>query len=248
MRRQFALVTLAVGSWFTMLGCSSDPEASSDGVYVELLGGLPYDSAEDIVTYGDFAGTFVVESERDFTSSDITPRFDGAPATLPAEDESDEDGFVGRVVNVSLDDVVWQRDDAEVPDSFEFVDLGWNNRSGTRIPVIPPSGVRLEVGREYFAVFAIWTDGPSPMNPWAVYYMSDAGTLVNSPLDPESPDDESDPLVGATPAAVGSILNTAEVPDYAKPFSGLDAAARAIGIQAELTPAADETEPSGSTP
>ena len=129
----------------------------------------------DAVTGGDFAVVFDVVSERDFGYSDIQRAVDGSPPSSPPS--TPEDDYVGRVVHVAVDTVVWSDGEHRASAEFDFVTSGWELRDGVRRVPEDSSWYRVEVGARYFGVFSDFGGEVGPMSMDAVYRL-DGDRLV----------------------------------------------------------------------
>ena len=116
-----------VGRWVTSLvvvavlaGCADDAVSPATGEGALLA--TPFQTLAHAAA-GDVAMVFRVVAEREFGDGDVTPRHDGAPPASPAPDPSGAE-YVGRVVRVLVDEVVWTSGDREVPTELELVTPG----------------------------------------------------------------------------------------------------------------------------
>ena len=226
--------------------CSSRDDSDSYAT-VDLTGGLPFESESDVVTYGDFAATFRVVGERDFSNADIDPPADGSPVTYPPDDPSA--GYVGRVITIEISEVAWDSKRVDdIPSNFEFVDLGWQIQDGKRVPAVSEGGVRIQTNVEYFGVFASTGRGLAPMGPDSIYEVAD-GHLTQPGNVADEKAAELDLFEGETVQAASELLSAAQVHDYALPFMDDPAAIRAAKANAVLAEQVNE-EPgvSNSTP
>jgi hypothetical protein len=126
--------------------------------------GLAFYTVSDAVTGGDYAVVFDVVSEREFEYSDISRPADGSPPTSPPS--TPEDGYVGRVVHVSVESVVWSDGEHRAPAAFDFVTPGWELRGGLKRVPEDLSWYRVEVGSRYFGVFSDFGGAHPALTAW----------------------------------------------------------------------------------
>ena len=234
------MVGLLIGS-----SCAAQ-DVDQDFAVVEALGGLPYETASDITTYGDVALVFSVVSERAFENADIQPRADGSAGTIPPPELALEDGYVGRVVRVEVESVVWDSGRADIPKTFEFVDLGYQVTKGERRPVVGASGVRLEISNKYVGVFSLNGDRLAPMNPNALYELHN-GRLVR-PADGNGSHVPGPPELGELSISkIAKLLAGTPVHPYALPYMTEQAGTRAAMIARALADS-ESTAVSSSVP
>jgi hypothetical protein len=145
--------------------CSSSESPVADSGHR----GLAFDTVSEAAAGGDFAVVFEVLSERDFGYSDIQRPADGSPPSSPPS-VPDQD-YIGRVVHVAVETVVWSDGEHVAPAEFEFVTSGWQLRDGARRVPADSSWYRVEVGERYFGVFSDFGGEIGPMSMDAIYQL-----------------------------------------------------------------------------
>lgn len=163
--------------------------------------GLPFDSLADVAIGGKFAVVFDVVSERDFEYADIQRPAEGSPPSSPPN--TPDDDYVGRVVRVTVETVVWPDAEHSAPAEFEFVTAGWELRDGVRRLPEESSWYRVDVGGRYFGVFSDFGGEIGPMSMDAIYRL-DGDRLIE--VSAFGGPDEFD---RATLAEVGTLLDHA---------------------------------------
>lgn len=102
--------------------------------------------------------TFSAETVRDLRSySDAIAIVRGVSEEIPPAPEGPEGwaGFIGRVVTVRVERVLWRRPKApEPPPTFRFSDWGWFGSRGEPVPARACGRTRMEIGRRYLAPVA----------------------------------------------------------------------------------------------
>lgn len=136
--------------WLSLLmaalacGCGS-ARTGNASVHAELSDRFPSTTAQDWVTYADFAAVVTVTAEKA-----------GKP---DAEDLQRGEGEIERTVDLTVDRVIWQARNAQrvPPSTLEYSALGWQFRgqdAKDRRPVVADDRPRLEVGHTYLMAFA----------------------------------------------------------------------------------------------
>jgi hypothetical protein len=104
------------------------------------------------------ASTFSAETLRDLRSySDALAIVRGIREAIPPEPDGPEGwaGFIGRVVTVRVERVLWRRPKApQPPRNFRFTDWGWFGSLEERVPARVCGRTRMEIGRRYLAPLA----------------------------------------------------------------------------------------------
>ena len=121
--------------FLALAACSGDDTGTTEVGGAQIL---PHEGPVEIVSYGEFAAYFTVVAEQ---------VLDGAE-----EAEQAGEGYIGRSVTVSLDNVVWSAGRIDVPEQLTFVGTGWIVRDGARTKGISEHGLWLTPGERYFAV------------------------------------------------------------------------------------------------
>jgi hypothetical protein len=124
-----------------MAGC--ERQEGSATVSAELSDRFPSTTAEDWVTYADFAAEVEVADERS-----------SAPS---AEDLKRGEGDLERTVILSIEDVLWRAPGGEPPPTeLEYSALGWrfdDADANERKAIVADDRPRLEVGHKYVLAF-----------------------------------------------------------------------------------------------
>lgn len=148
---------IAAAQVLALAGCSSGPGVSAP-VELATLGGIKIESMDDVVSLGDFALIFEVDSEQRLNRHGDplgTPDPPGTPENASATPAD----FVGRSLSATVIDVVWQGPRTAAPESFTFDDWGWfpsETAAGVGSETVGPDGIRLRPGGTYFGVFAVF--------------------------------------------------------------------------------------------
>jgi hypothetical protein len=102
--------------------------------------------------------TFSAETVRDLRSySDAIAIVRGVKEEIPPAPDGPEGraGFIGRVVTVRVERVIWRRPKApEPPPTFHFSDWGWFGSLEKPVPARACGRTRMEIGRRYLAPVA----------------------------------------------------------------------------------------------
>ena len=210
MGRRFGIGGVLAVRWIaslTVIGALTVASACSDrGEEASRFGdgallGASFETVSDAVSYGDFAVVFDVVSERDFGYADISRPADGSPP--PSSLAGHDDDYVGRVVRVEVDTVVWVDGERVVPSEFEFVTAGWHVSDDSRRAADDGPWYRVEVGDRYFGVF---TDSGAEVGPLSInaIYGLDGDRLVEV-----STAGGPDQFDGATLSVVAALLDDA---------------------------------------
>lgn len=139
-------------TWMVVLplsGCGRDGGNSADpngsGVPIASLARVLNSTLSDWVSFADSVAyvTVVGEAQTELSSE---------------ENERGEGAMIGRILTVTVDDVVWQHPQAPAaPDRFEFVTFGWSLHNGTTIPFISEETPwRIDVGGRYLMAIVKW--------------------------------------------------------------------------------------------
>jgi hypothetical protein len=122
-----------------LAGCGN----SDDIIMAEGSDRYPNQTATDWVTYADHVVLVTATSDR----------------ALPPDEEDSEnnEGYIPRKAVLSVDEVIWSREDASHPapkGEFEWDAWGWAWQDGERIPMASEDEPRIEVGHTYIMAIA----------------------------------------------------------------------------------------------
>lgn len=133
------LVPVAVGD-------QHDDGARPHVIIADGRDAVPSRTLEDWVSYGDHTVIVNVASETEI------------PAT--AEEVTAGEGYIGRTVNMQIDQTVWSRTGAPaLPSTITMAVDGWSFQGQTRTPIAREEGSRLEPGHTYILSLALLADG-----------------------------------------------------------------------------------------
>jgi hypothetical protein len=148
-----AVIATGVASGSTLAGRPDRPSADrADQPTVVLAEGLELLSsatAEDWVAYGSAVVVVTVVGER--------------AGEVVEGDRQYEEGTVNRDVDLRVDQRIWVRPDAEVPDQITIGTTGWAWSEGDpmqRVEFVNAGRPRYELGKQYLVALAEWPATP----------------------------------------------------------------------------------------
>ncbi|MFI8190692.1 hypothetical protein ACIF8T_18080 [Streptomyces sp. NPDC085946] len=117
-----------------------------DAVVSDEKEALPSFTATDWVSYGDHVAVVRVAAEREESG-------------VSEEEAEAGEGYLSRAVDLRVKERVWTRSGAPtLPDAVSITADGWEAKQDTRLPVVPRTAPRLEVGHDYVITFARYPD------------------------------------------------------------------------------------------
>jgi hypothetical protein len=202
---------------------------------------LPFDTAQDWVTYADYLVEVTVDSERAIPT---------APSSFPATAKgrpppASGDVHLGREVTASTSSSpVWTRPTLVrsrlLPTSISLAAGGWVVHDGKRKPFESGNRPRLEIGRHYLAAIAYADpslaggDGSGPMEWLAFALLSLDDGVVGEAASSGGPMARS--LAGKTRAEVAAILTQTPADPDAAPYMAEDPVRRFQDVSRDTQP------------
>jgi hypothetical protein len=183
---------------------------------------FPAATLRDWVSYADHVSLFTVLGERQQPQGEHELTY--------------QEGLVGRLVTVRIDNVLWRSNAApDVPREYSVVTDGWALNDGDLSPMGTEGGPRLEVGEQYLAPWIHDTGaGWGVLSVTAVFPVDDYGRAQRHEWAP--PSLAGNALVGVLPYRVSWALSTTDPDPAVAEYTHLEPLLRRLAVDLAQLP------------